>query len=302
MRNFYNDLSIDECFEYLADVFDEDKKNFFFVHTFTIGSLIQNKVNIRNKDFKVVNLLRNPYEVLNSSIALARNGYENSIVMKKHITRSYGNILNKINSNSIKYVDQLSKSIGLKNTMITLFAVDSVKIMLDESQVGNSMNIKSYYIEELTNEFEVTKSFITNYVSDEDAIELKDIVSFQKMLGIKSNVHSKEKKDKLFENGSRLLEKVLNSNAKEYRYTKNDKIIDVPKTSIQNIATDFYRDFDSEDLKLKKEIIEKMHEIIEPKLKSKTTKSVKENEKLDTPAHKIEGIRGVFKRLKNRLR
>ena len=306
MRNFYNDLTINECFEYLSDVFDKDKKNYFFVHTFTIGSLIQKKINFQNKDIRIVNLVRNPYDVLNSSIALARNGYDNSIVMKKHIIGCYGNILSKINADSVKYVDFLSKSIGLKKTMLTLFAVDSVKIMLDEFNVANSMGIKSYYIEELTNEFEDAESFLKDYVSDKDVIKKDDVISFQKSLGNKSNIHSKEKKDTLLDSGTKLLKKVLNSNNEEFKYTKTREKEDISSTSIQNLATDFYRDIDLKDLQIKKEVLQILHNIIESHVSNISKEPAKKyyfNGLFDkivriNNVYKSEGVGGIFKRIK----
>ena len=250
MRNFYNDLTIDECFEYLSDVFDKDKKHYFFVHTFTIGSLVSKGVDFNNKDIRIVNLIRNPNDVLNSSIALARNGYENSIIMKKHIIRCYANIINKINKESVKYVDFLSNSIGLKNTMLTLFAVDSVKVMLDECYDAKKLGVKSYYIEELTNDFQITESFLNDFVLEEKVINKKEVISFQKSLKNKTNIHAKGKEDMLLDKASKLLGKVLSSNVENYKHNKTEKFEGVPKTSIQNIATDFYRENDLKDLNL----------------------------------------------------
>ena len=304
MRNFYNDISIDDCFEYLFDIFDKDKENYFFVHTFTIDSLINKKYNFNNNEIKIVNLIRNPEDVLNSSINLAQNGYRNSIIMKKHITRSYGNILKKINSNSIRYIDYLSKSIGVEETMLILFAVDSVKIMLDDSIVAKELGIESYFIEDLTNDPIITKKFLESYISINQSVKKINIVSFQKNLKHKENKHGKNSKHSLFDYAENLLEKVLNAKYRDYKTINTENIKDANISNIsniQNISTDFYSQLKNNDLSIQKEVLQVLHQII--------TESSNHKKEIDSKTllirivniYKNKGLFGILEKIKNRL-
>ena len=78
---------------------------------------------------------------------------------------------------------------------------------------------------------------------------------------------------------------------------KANHIEDVSKTNIQNIAIDFYREIDLKDLKLKKEVLETIHNIVEVCLNKKKNTFIK---KIIT-VYKFEGFRGIFKRLKKRM-
>ena len=253
MRNFYNDLSIDDCFNYLKDVFGKKKKNYFFVHTFTIGSLLKKKVINTKSNIKIVNLTRNSNDVLNSSLALARSGYEGSVIMRKQIIRDYGNILKNINTESLNYIDFLSKSIGVRDTMLIVFAVESVKIMQHEMHLGATLGVRSFDIDELTNNFLVAKLFLRDYVCEKKIIKEVDVKNFQNNLKDKVNSHVINKKDKLFDMALKLFDK--SSLQRDGEHFLQD-------TVIKNIATDFYREINSEDLDLKKEVLEILHKIL----------------------------------------
>ena len=311
MRNFYNDISIDDCFEYLYDIFDKDKKNYFFVHTFTIDSLINKKYNFNNKEIRIVNLIRNPEDVLNSSLNLAQNGYKNSIIMKKHITRSYGNILKKINSPSIRYIDYLSKSIGVEETMLILFAVDSVKIMLDDSIVGEKLGVESYYIEDLTNNSKITKKFLESYISINQSIKKINIASFQTTLKHKENKHGKNTRHSLFDYAENLLEKVLNAKSRDYKTIITENINDGNITNIQNISTDFYSQLEDNDLSIKKEVLQVLHQIITEGSNTEGSNTEGSNQKKELGSKKLlirlvniyknNGLFGILKKIKNKL-
>ena len=300
MRNFYNDLSIDDCFNYLKDVFGKEKKNYFFVHTFTIDSLLKNKVINHKSNIKIVNLTRNSNDVLNSSLALARTGYEKSVIMRKQIIRDYGNILKNMNTESLKYIDFLSKSIGVRDTMLIVFAVESIKIMLHDMHLGVKSGISSFDIDELTNDFLVAKLFLSDYVCENKIIKEVDVKNFQNNLKDKVNSHVKNKKDKLFDMALKLFDK--SSQQKDGQHFPKD-------TVIKNIATDFYREINSEDLDLKKEVLEILHKI----LIDNHNHNHNHNHNLNIffiralfskllKIIKYEGIKGLAKRLKSKLR
>ena len=293
MRNFYNDLPIDDCFIYLKEVFGKEKKNYFFVHTFTIDSLIKKKAINNKSNIKIVNLTRNSNDVLNSSLALARSGYENSVIMRKQIIRDYGNILKNINIESIKYIDFLSKSIGVRDTMLIVFAVQSAQIMLNDMRLGVTLGIKSFDIDELTNDLLVAKLFLSDYVCENRIIKEVDVKNFQISLKNRVNSHINSKKDKLLDMALKLFGKAtLQSDGQHFPQD----------TVIKNIATDFYREINNEDLNLKKEVMEILHRILIDKHNhEQKTFYMRELFSKFSRIIKSEGIKGLAKRLKRKL-
>jgi len=265
MKNFYDTLSIDQCFQYLKDVFGSDMQNYIFVHTFTINGLQHRKFDFNNKDIIINNLVRRPEDVLKSSLNLLQNGYMNSVFMRNEISLNYTNLIEKLNQNSLGFLDKTSKSLGVEKAMIILTSVYGIKLMLDETIFCKQNGITSYFIEDLTDKEHIASQFLTQFNFLDKKHKTNQIENFQKELSIKLNAHSdnlNSAEDPIIELSNELLRNILDSDIDDYvGATKNNRK-NQNITSLKNIAIDIYRDAYKIDADLKGKLLDKLHEII----------------------------------------
>ena len=270
LKSLYSSMSIEQCFEYLKDVFDSEREFFISVHTFQIHSLVRRGLLDENKNIKIINLIRNPLDTLNSSLFLSENGFKNLKILNTEIKINFTKYLDSLNDRALSFIDNTSKHFGANLAMIMVACVYSIKQMLDDIKTAEKYKISNYSIEDLSTNELIIENFLKELnAPNNNTIEKNTINSFKQLMSINQNSHSNKKSHALLENSKRFFEIISGYNIEDYIKSekkdnlKTDEITSDYKNNnhYKNLTIDFAREnFDLK--KIDKDVIKTIRDII----------------------------------------